>query len=129
MTKKPIWKINEELPEDERDMPSFVINENELTVSGKALPRYAPTAWGRFEENFDKFLLDKYEIVINFKLEYMDSSSSRFLAMMLDKVERKFIKGRAKVNWYFAEADFDSENYGEMYKNSFPNIDFSLVEE
>ena len=54
------------------------------------------------------YTLEKNPIVLNIKLTYFNTSTSRFLLKMLD-VLKKYIEhgGSAQINWYYKEDDPD----------------------
>ena len=53
-------------------------------------------------------------ITFNFKLEYFNSSSSKFILDIVKKIYDYHTKGiKIKVNWFFDEGDEDMQEAGE----------------
>lgn len=88
-----------------------------LELEGKSIPE-------RTSEFYDPILawIDEYmqspqeETTLNIKLEYCNSSSTRYLMDILERLERLF-KGGNKViiNWYYEEDDEDMLELGQSY--------------
>lgn len=66
-------------------------------------------------------------IILNVKVSYLNSSSTKFLFELIDKMEEYFIKGGdAKVNWYYVEDDEDIKEAGLEFKEDM-KLPFNLV--
>ena len=56
-------------------------------------------------------------IVLKVKVSYLNSSSTKFLFELIDKMEAYFIKGgEASVSWYYVEDDEDIKEAGLEFK-------------
>jgi hypothetical protein len=77
------------------------------------------------DENIINF---KSRFSIDFKLNYLNSSSSKWLFHILKNVQNRFgTSRRMSINWYY---DIDDENImeaGEVFRNLL-NVPFNLIE-
>ena len=100
-------------------LPSLSLNANSgvLELAGKSIPE-------RTSEFYDPVLawIDEYsqspkeETIFNVKLEYCNSSSTRYLMDILERLERIFKEGKkVTVNWYYEEDDEDMLDLGQSY--------------
>ena len=100
-------------------LPSLSLNANSgvLELAGKSIPE-------RTSEFYDPVLawIDEYsqspqeETIFNVKLEYCNSSSTRYLMDILERLERIFKEGKkVTVNWYYEEDDEDMLELGQAY--------------
>ncbi|NOR80526.1 MAG: DUF1987 domain-containing protein [Methyloprofundus sp.] len=56
-------------------------------------------------------------IILNVKVSYLNSSSTKFLFEIIDKMEEYFIQGgEVSVNWYYVEDDEDIKEAGLEFK-------------
>lgn len=100
-------------------LPALSLNASSgvLELEGKSIPE-------RTSEFYDPVLawIDEYmqspqeETTLNIKLEYCNSSSTRYLMDILERLDR-LSKGGKKVtiNWYYEEDDEDMLDLGQSY--------------
>ncbi len=85
----------------------------ELNLEGRSLPEdsikfYSPLfVWAR------EYVAEK--TVINIKLEYLNTSSSKQLLQLLKIITENPQNKTVKINWYYEEGDLDSLETGEHY--------------
>ena len=100
-------------------LPTLSLNADSgvLDIEGKSIPE-------RTAEFYDPILawIDEYvkspqeETTLNIKLEYCNSSSTRYLMDILDRFENLFKAGKkVAINWYYEEDDEDMLDLGESY--------------
>ncbi len=66
-------------------------------------------------------------ITLNVKVSYLNSSSTKFLFELVDKMEAYFIQGgEVKVNWYYVEDDEDIKEAGLEFKEDM-SLPFSMI--
>lgn len=110
--------------------PSILFNTEigMLTIEGKSLVENA--------YDFYKPLLDELkeyckkpccQTIINIKLEYFNTSSSKSILDVLRRAEDIKSSSITKVNWYYEKYDEDMLEVGEDYQ-SIINIPFTMVE-
>ncbi|MCF8432400.1 MAG: DUF1987 domain-containing protein, partial [Melioribacteraceae bacterium] len=57
------------------------------------------------------------ELILNFDLDYLNSSSIKFVSDIIEKLETYFKGGgEVKINWYHEEDDEDIQEMGEELK-------------
>lgn len=116
-----------ELPGDlKNDMPVFSWHDNIVDISGHAKPEFAHIAWANFIQNLKIFIEINKGIIVNFKLDYYNSSSSRFITEMFRMLNAS--KNRNKVNWYHFTNDEDSIETAEIYTEDYPRVYIKLIE-
>lgn len=70
----------------------------------------------------------KTRFTLEFKLNYLNSSSSKWLFHILKNVQNRFGGNKImNVNWYYDEDDEDILEAGEVFKNLL-NVQFALIE-
>jgi len=97
-------------------------------VSGHSIPENALTCYAPIfnwiDSNIDNIETDKMEI--NFKLDYMNSSSARMLIMLFNKLEDFSNKGKKiEINWYHEDNE-DDLDIAKLYKSA-TNLPFNLI--
>ena len=66
-------------------------------------------------------------IILKVKVSYLNSSSTKFLFELIDKMEAYFIKGgKASVSWYYVEDDEDIKEAGLEFKEDL-ELPFKMV--
>lgn len=110
----------------QKDMPKFEWHDNTVEINGHAKPEFAPQAWQNFIQNLNEFLNDKKEIVINFKLNYYNSASNRFITEMFIILTKNY-KLHPVVNWYHFKNDEDSIEDAEIYQENYPKVKVNLI--
>jgi p-aminobenzoyl-glutamate transporter AbgT len=94
-------------------------------MTGRSLPEnpfriYEPIF--RWAEQYDK-----ESILINFKLEYFNTASSKQIFNLIKAfVENRIIK-EVLVKWHYEEGDYDSKETGEHFSHLF-KIPFEFIE-
>ncbi len=108
------------------DTPHVVCDaDGELLMTGRSLPEnplklYDPIF--RWAESFDKD-----SILLNFKLEYFNTASSKQLFNLIKIfVENSHVKN-IQVKWHYEEGDYDSKETGEHFSHLF-KIPFEFIE-
>ena len=101
------------------DIPSVTLDiEDEVyQFSGRSLPEDVSAFYDPILEWFNDFShTDKESIIVDFKLEYFNTASSKLILDILLKLEEMMEEGKkVSVKWYFPEDDEDMEEAGEEY--------------
>lgn len=108
------------------DMPNFEYLQDKIIISGHAKPEYAPLAWQSFIENLTNFLKIVNKITIDFKLDYYNSASNRFITEMFKILEANY-KLKPIFNWFCFENDEDSIEDAETYKENYKKINLNII--
>jgi len=88
-----------------------------LELKGKSIPERTAEFYDPILAWIDEYIQDpQEETTLNIKLEYCNSSSTRYLMDILERLER-LSKGGEKVtiNWYYEEDDEDMLELGRSY--------------
>ena len=108
------------------DTPHIFCDVNgEIMMTGRSLPENPLKMYEPIFEWAEKF--DKEEILLNFKLEYFNTASSKQIFNLIKSlVENPNIK-TVKVKWHYEEGDYDSKETGEHFSHLF-KIPFEFIE-
>ena len=121
----------------EADMPKFIWTDNSVTLIGRAIPEFAIQAWAEFMVTLNNYfkdipmkMLDRKKLTVDFKLDFYNSASSIFITEMFRVLQSNWGKCDITVNWYYFEADEDTEADGEMYRDSnlYKKITVNLIQ-
>ncbi|MBN2348581.1 MAG: DUF1987 domain-containing protein [Bacteroidales bacterium] len=103
------------------DTPKIILDaDNEIMeIAGRSLPEdvasfYEPVlTWlSEYEKNPNK------KTVVNFKLTYFNTASSKILLDILMKLEEMYENGNdVLIRWHYPEDDEDMEEAGEEYSD------------
>ncbi len=76
-------------------------------------------------ENFIKEV--KKPVIVNLKIDYINSSSTKCMFDLMEIVEDYFKNGGdATINWYHKNNDFDMEEAGKEFKEDF-DFPFAII--
>ena len=107
----------------------FISATGELNMEGRSIPEDP----GEFFEKLidwmnDYFLNPVDETVMNIKLEYINSGSSKYMLELLRIMKVNYNKGKkVLVKWYFEEGDESIEELGQHYEQTM-QIPFEIIE-
>ena len=107
----------------------FISATGELNIEGRSIPEDP----GEFFEKLidwmnDYFLNPVDETVMNIKLEYINSGSSKYMLELLRIMKVNYNKGKkVLVKWYFEEGDESIEELGQHYEQTM-QIPFEIIE-
>lgn len=107
-------------------MPIFSLMDEVILITGKATPEFAPLAWKQFIDDLKEHIKGKRRLILNFKLDLYNSSSSRFITEMLNILDQNYTKCKSIVNWFYFPNDDTTFEDGEMYAETFKNIEFNF---
>jgi hypothetical protein len=124
---KEIKTICEEEDENSKDMPLFLFAGDYISITGKALPEFAPKSWYPFLEKLREHVLTVNKIQVDFKLDFYNSSSSRYITDMLDILSENRLKCTPLIHWYYFKEDDDTFADGEMWQEAFKKIKIVLI--
>jgi len=112
--------------EPTNDTPKVICDvKGEVLMSGRSLPENPIKIYEPIFEWAQKY--DKESILLNFKLEYFNTSSSKQLFNLIKLfVENPNVKD-IRVRWHYEEGDYDSKETGEHFSHLF-KIPFEFIE-
>ena len=96
---------------------------------GRSLPNNSEQFYARVYRWLDEYLLEpKDETTVNLKLDYLDTSSSKHLYNIFQRLNAISERGRTvNVNWHYERGDDEMAETGKDYQ-SFFRLDFSFIE-
>lgn len=100
-----------------------------VKIQGRSIPENSLDFYKPVLSWLDQYIKDpKEQTVVDVKLEYFNTSSSKCILDVFKKLEIIFKRGsRVKINWYYEEDDEDMLEAGEDY-HSIVKIPFTMVE-
>ena len=107
----------------------FIATTGDLNMEGRSIPEDP----GEFFERLidwmnDYFMNPADETVMNIKLEYINSGSSKYMLELLRILKQNFESGkRVLVKWYYEEGDESIEELGQHYEQTM-QIPFEIIE-
>jgi len=110
-----------------QDNPVFTFNDEVINITGRAIPELASLAWCGFLEDLREYVKSKNRLLVNFKLDYFNSSSSRYITDMFSILSEYARQCRTTVNWYYFEGDETTYENGEIYQERNLKIKINLI--
>jgi len=99
-----------------------------ISFSGTAIPENSEEYYGPILDWLADFVeTDPEKVEVNFKLDYFNTSSSKYILEMLRTLERLAQNGRVIIRWHYLIEDEDMKEAGEDYQ-IMVKIPFELVE-
>jgi len=108
---------------------AFIASRGELLVEGRSIPEDPGDFFDRLILWLNDYFLDPAEqTVMNIKLEYINSGSSKYMLELLRILKVNHEKGRnILVKWYYEEGDESIEELGQHYEQTM-QIPFEIIE-
>jgi len=99
-----------------------------LELSGSSYPENTTEFFKPLVDWIQKYFLEVTgKLVLNIKLDYLNSSSIKYLSDMIDKLENYHKSGGAvEINWYHKEDDEDIKEMGEEIKEDV-GFNFNII--
>lgn len=107
----------------------FIADSGELNVEGRSIPEDPGEFFDRLINWMNEYFLNPNDkTVMNIKLEYINSGSSKYMLELLRIMKVNSEKGRdVLIKWYFEEGDESIEELGQHYEQTI-QIPFELIE-
>jgi len=103
-------------------------DNNKFEISYKSLPEDATEFYEPIITWLETYIKQPCEQTdFHFKLDYYNTSSARYIALMMHILNAMPKNHKAKVFWYYRAIDEDMQSMGERYSES-TQLDFELVE-
>ncbi|HOP42752.1 MAG: DUF1987 domain-containing protein [Flavobacteriales bacterium] len=105
------------------------LEQGTLEMIGRSLPHNSEQFYGRIYQWLEEYLRSpRAETVVNMRLDYLDTSSSKHLYNIFDRLRAVTERGQqVRVNWHYESGDDDMEETGKDYRQLF-HLDFRLIE-
>lgn len=100
-----------------------------LEMIGRSLPHNSELFYTRIYHWLEEYLRQpRPETTVNMKLDYLDTSSSKHLYNIFDKLNAVCERGQqVHVNWHFETGDEEMAETGKDYQSLFA-LDFTFIE-
>ena len=121
--------------------PKVVIDpvNNKFEISGDSRPENTGKFFNPIIEWFDAYRPELFhqknslgkskKINVNFKLEYFNSTSAKFILDIFYQLEKIHKEGcDAEIIWHYDKRDTDMKESGEEFSKYVPNLKVSYVE-
>lgn len=107
----------------------FIASTGELNIEGRSIPEDPGEFFDRLINWLNDYFLEPVEeTVLNIKLEYINSGSSKYMLELLRILKVNYEKGKkVLVKWYFEEGDESIEELGQHYEQTM-QIPFEIIE-
>lgn len=107
----------------------FVASTGELNIEGRSIPEDPGEFFERLIDWLNDYFLDPAEeTVMNIKLEYINSGSSKYMLELLRILKENHAKGqKVLVKWFFEEGDESIQELGQHYEQTM-QIPFEIIE-
>jgi len=107
------------LIEEREDSPSILFDKTIgfIEIKGKSLPEDAIVFYSSLEEAVKQYVNNpKQKTTLNFKLEYLNSSSAKKILEIITLLEPLPQKGfLVDINWYYKDEDEDMLEEGQEF--------------
>ncbi|GAB4395491.1 MAG: DUF1987 domain-containing protein [Microscillaceae bacterium] len=106
----------------------FDAHQGNLLIGGRSIPENSISFYQPLFDWLDDYVKSpQSKTLVEFNLEYFNTSSSKCILDILRKLERLPENGfQTLVKWYYDEGDEDMEESGRDFQ-SLINVDFELV--
>ena len=107
----------------------FIAETGELSMEGRSIPEDPGEFFDRLINWVNEYFLNPTDrTVMNIKLEYINSGSSKYMLELLRIMKVNYEKGRdVLIKWYYEEGDESIEELGQHYQQTTP-LPFELIE-
>lgn len=96
----------------------FDPNEQHYEISGRSLPENVVKTYDPVIKWIERNLANaKDDIVVDFRMDYLNSASAKMISLILTKLEELYASGiKIHVNWFYNTDDDDIQSEGEIYQ-------------
>lgn len=100
-----------------------------ILLAGISIPEDAYAFYIPVNEKIEEYLLYPQPItMLEFKLEYFNTSSTLVIRNLIRDLTQNQIKTKLHVKWFYEEYDEDMREAGEEFKMLFDSVSFDLIE-
>jgi SiaC family regulatory phosphoprotein len=105
------------------------LEHGQIAFIGRSLPANSEDFYGRVYRWLDEYLKQpKKETVVNMRMDYLDTSSSKHFFNIFDRLNTVNERGQhVQVKWHYETGDDEMAETGKDFQ-SFFNMDFDFVE-
>jgi hypothetical protein len=117
---------------DSQPKIDFDIEKRLFLIEGESYPEHTLDFYRPILQWLSEYIHNQQddELVFDFRLYYFNSSTSKVFSDIFTLLESSAGKFESiKINWYYEADDDNMLEYGDDFKEEFPNLQFSLIEE
>lgn len=105
------------------------LDQGVMDFIGRSLPHNSEQFYSRVYRWIEEYLQEpKVETTVNMRLDYLDTSSSKHLYNIFQKLDAVSERGQhVQVNWHFETGDEEMAETGKDYQSLF-KLDFNFIE-
>ncbi len=111
--------------------PQVILDEKSgvFEISGRSLPEQVTKLYSPILDWLEEYTSTSHkQTTLNISLDYVNSSSTKYLLQILKTLNEYFNKGnKVLINWYFDEYDEDFEEFGNTYAELL-DLDFKVIQ-
>jgi hypothetical protein len=109
------------IQEELKNCPGIIYypDDNTLEISGRSIPENPELIFRRLDEWITSHFENNQSLIVNIKLEYINSGSSKYLYEILKKLSGYATSGKKLViKWLYEEDDEAMLELGEHYRDT-----------
>ena len=95
---------------------NYTIENGEFTLYGSSIPEDADSFYFPLIEHLELIIDGGRDLVFNFKLDYFNTASTRYITRILKLMEKLNEVAKVRVNWFHFSNDETIQELGQMYK-------------
>ena len=100
-----------------------------ILLAGISIPEDPYAFYTPINDKIEEYLLHPKAItLLEFKLEYFNTSSTLVIRNLIRDLSQNQIKTKLHVKWFYEEYDEDMREAGEEFKMLFDSLIFDLIE-
>jgi hypothetical protein len=107
-----------------RTNPAITLSNNTLTIAGRSIPVHEATFYDPYIEWGKQ--LKSNSLIVEIKLEYMNSSSTKKLLLLLKVLDSNLDIENLIINWYYEDGDEELKDHGLVFKKILSRADFRI---
>jgi hypothetical protein len=105
----------------------FCYEQNKLIFKGESYPENAYGFYETIYKLVDEYFTIKNNLIVDFQLSYINTSSIKCLIVLLDKLNKNYKNGSELIiNWYYDEDNGFDYDMGQDFKMDI-DIPFNFI--
>jgi hypothetical protein len=124
-------KKNQKILDPTKNTPEVILDKKGIIkITGRLIPENAEEFFNPIEEWINEYFCDPAEITrIEFCLEYINSTGSKYLFYLIHKIINIRLQNdirRFIVNWYYRDEDEDILEKGRLFSSNL-DVPFNFI--
>ncbi|OPJ64735.1 DUF1987 domain-containing protein [Clostridium chromiireducens] len=121
--------MNDFITQNTKSTPyvEFINEQKRLIFKGESYPENAYNFYEPIYKFIDEYLSDFNELIIEFQLSYINTSSIKCLIILFDKLNENYQSGKKiTINWYYDEDNGFDYDMGQDFSMDI-DIPFNFI--